>query len=132
MNEWHQSAYHAGSKRPSVLTTLVNLTIIATALMGAAAWAADAAATRDQALRKYRRMTIHLRRLDEMAPDDVELLEAHRTLDEIGERLAAKDSYGRAWALITCRSLLNSLDRLEEFARTEERERKNADRYVVI
>ena len=130
MEGWQQTAFAAGSKRPSVLTTLVNVTIIATALIGAASWAADAASTRDQALRKYRRMTIHLGRLEALAPDDVELAEAHRTLDEIGARLAARDWYGRAWALVTCRSSLNSLDRMEEFARAEERERKNADRYV--
>ena len=131
--EWRQAAYAAGSsKRPNLLTTIVNITIVATALLGAAGWAADAASTRDQALRKYRRLTIHLERLDAMAPGDVELAEVHRTLAEIGSRLSAKDAYGRVWALITCRSLLNSLDRLEDFARTEERERRNADRYVVL
>lgn len=132
MNEWQQSAYAAGSKRPSLLTTLVNVTIVATALLGAAAWAADAASTRDQALRKYRRLTIHIDRLGALAPGDDELVEVHRTLAEIGMRLAARDLYGRMWALVTCRSSLNSLDRLEDFARTEERERRERDRYVVL
>lgn len=132
--EWKQAAYSAGgsSKRTSLLATIVNITIVATALMGAVGWAADAASTRDQALRKYRRLAIHLERLDVMAPDDVELAEVHRTLVEIGSRLSAKDIYGRWWALVTCRSLLNSLDRLEDFARTEERDRRNADHFVVL
>jgi len=59
--------------------------------------------------------------------DDDELVEVHRTLEEIGMRLAAQDLYGRMWSLVTCRSSINSLDRLEDFARRRER-----DRYIVL
>lgn len=106
--------------RWNALTVFVNISIVASALLGSVVWTANAIATREQTLRKFRRLEIHFAAVAAAHPDNAELLVAIENLRDVGDVIARRGAPARVWALLVSRSTLESLDRMERWLRDEQ------------
>lgn len=116
--DWQHASYSASKpkKGSAFLNLLVKLTIVGSAFFGAFAWTTDVLTTREQVIRKSRRLEIHVSKLRH----DEELDEIKRTLATLRERVSSDNPIIMAWSFASSQATLSSLDRIEEWMKYRE------------